>query len=688
MEAASEITGIAYDPDSNDGRFLRRITDHVRACTFSIHENVYPGASKAEYVVRRLLRRGTLEGKQLGLSEPFLFKLVPAVVTAMQRPYPELKETTERVQQVIRSEEEKFLQTLDEGLVRIDGIFDSMKSDNSQSVPGAEAADLYQTYGIPPELVESIAADRKLKFDWDGFKAAMDEHSEVSGKIAETVMGESGPIDKIKKQSKSTEFLGYESVQSSAKVVGLVDGNVLADQLPVANGGGQLLVLDKTPFYAESGGQVADAGTIAGPNGTFEVEDVQKNGDVFVHSGNVTNGSIAVGDAVDAVVDSDRRDAIRRAHTATHILHHSLQQTLGTHAQQRGSKVTGDWLRFDFSNLEAVSDSDLATIEKMTKERIAESGEVKAEILPLSEAKTKGAMMLFGEKYPDPVRMVSIGEFSKELCGGIHLGNSSEVGEFEIVAEESVSSGTRRIEALTGQRAKENQQLIEDSINTLTKLLGTGESNLVKGFEQLAAHTKDLKKQLSSGKATQEQRKPIPGGDSLDYLQKRDSIKTISRSLNVAMPDVAGRVTAMIDEIDSLQKQIADMGSVEQIDAASLLDLAIDVNGIGVITHQLPMSNPNLMRQLIDQVRKKQSPVAVFLATSVGEDKVVLVAGVSNELIKKGIRAGDWVKEVAPVVGGGGGGKPDLAQAGGKDPSKIPAALEAAKAFVAEKSDA
>ena len=468
----------------------------------------------------------------------------------------------------------------------------------------------------------------------------------------------------------------------------MVDGKALADQLSVANGSEQLLVLDKTPFYAESGGQVADTGTITGPNGTFQVEDVQKNGDVFVHMGSVTAGTIEVGDATEAVVDAGRRDAIRRAHTATHILHHSLQQTLGTHAQQRGSKVTGDWLRFDFSNLEAVSDTDLATIEKMTKERIAESNAVKAEILPLSEAKTKGAMMLFGEKYPDPVRMVSIGEFSKELCGGIHLGNSSEVGDFEIVAEESVSSGTRRIEAVTGQRARENQQQIEDSVGQLATLLGTGESNLVKGFEQVATHIKDVKKQISSGKSTDGQPKPVPGGETMDYQQKREAIKSIARSLNVAMPDVAARVSAMVAEVEGLKKQIAEMGSVEQIDAASLLDLATDVNGIGVITHQLPMSNPNLMRQLIDQVRKKQSPVAVFLATSVSDDKVVLVAGVSNELIAKGIRAGDWVKEVAPVVGGGGGGKPDMAQAGGKDPSKIPDALEAAKAFVAGKSEA
>ena len=688
VEAASEITGIKYEPESNQGRFLRRITDHVRACTFSIHENVYPGPTKAEYVVRRLLRRCTLEGKQLGLNEPFQFKLVPAVVSSMQRPYPELSDTIQRVQQVIRNEEEKFLQTLDEGLVRIDAIFDRMKVNNKSSVPGADAAELYQTYGIPPELVESIAVERDCKFDWDGFKSAMELHSEASGKIADTVMGISGPIDEIKKQTKSTPFLGYETCTAETNVVGAVQGNSVSDQLTANNGNEQCLVLEQTPFYAESGGQVGDTGSIKGPNGTFMVEDVQKNGDLFLHTGRVTEGTLAVGDKVQASVDSDRRDAIRRAHTATHILHHSLQQTLGSHAQQRGSKVTDDWLRFDFSNLEPVSEADLATIEKLTTERVVEACSVKAEILPLSEAKTKGAMMLFGEKYPDPVRMVSIGDFSKELCGGTHLANSSDVGDFEIVAEESVSSGTRRIEAITGQRAKENQQLIEKSISQLSLLLQTNESNLVQGFDQLAAFVKDLKKQLSSGKTNSKKLDPIPGGESIDYSQKRNAIKAISRSLNVSITDVVDRVSAMTDEVKILEKQLAELGSVEQVDAASLLDLANDVNGIGVITHHLPMSNPNLMRQLIDQVRKKQSPVAVFLATAQGDDKVILVAGVSNELIERGIRAGDWVKEVAPVVGGGGGGKPDMAQAGGKDPSKIGEALKAAQSFVEGKSSA
>ena len=685
VEAAAELTRFDYVPDSNTGRFLRRITDHVRACTFSIHENVYPGPSKAEYVVRRLLRRCTLEGRQLGLKDPFLYNLVPAVISAMQRPYPELGESAQRVQQVIRNEEEKFLQTLDEGLVRIDAIFDRMKSDNMTAVPGAEAAELYQTFGIPAELVESLAADRELKFDWKGFEAAMARHSEVSGKIADTVMGDFGPIDEIKKRNKLTRFLGYQTCQSDASVVGVVENKTLADKLSV-DSKDPMLVLDQTPFYAESGGQVADTGVIEGPEGTFSVQDVQKNGDVFVHSGTMLHGTIGVDEPVQARVDEERRLAIQRAHTATHILHHSLQQTLGTHAQQRGSKVTEDWLRFDFSNLEAVSESDLATIENLTRQRIDEACPVQATVLPLVDAKTQGAMMLFGEKYPDPVRMVSIGEFSKELCGGTHLDNSSEIGEFEIASEESVSSGTRRIEAITGQRARDNQNLILETVSGLVEILGSGESEIVDRLDALVACGKELKKQISTGKRSEFKALPETTGRTIDYLQKRQAVRTIARSLNVTLSEIVSRVSAIKAEVEGLKQQIEQMGSVKQIDADTLLQSATDVNGIGVITCELPMSNPNLMRQLIDQVRKKQSPVAVFLATAPSDDKVVLVAGVSNELVEKGIRAGDWVKEIAPMVGGGGGGKPDMAQAGGKDPGKIAEALSAASKFISSRA--
>ena len=691
VDAAAEITGINYEYESDNGRFLRRISDHIRACTFAIHENVYPGSSKAEYVVRRLLRRCTLEGKQLGHEEPFLYQLVPAVIQSMARPYPELADTSERVQQVIKKEENDFLNQLDTGLVRIEKIFDSMKSGNRTEVNGDEAAELYQTYGIPPELVESIAKDRKCSFDWDGFKAAMDQHSLISGKLATTVMGDSGPIDEIKKESKSTVFLGYETCESESTVVGLATGKQRMQSLDKESqdqqdGSEHVIVLDQTPFYGESGGQVGDTGVIEGPNGKFVVTDVQKNGDIFVHIGSISEGSIAQGDSVQAIVDPDRRDAIRRAHTATHILHYSLQQTLGKHAQQRGSKVTDDWLRFDFSNLEAVSAENLTTIENMTRDLVEQGSAVTAETIPLDEAKSRGAMMLFGEKYPNPVRMVSIGEFSKELCGGIHLTNSAQVGGFEIVTEESASSGTRRIVALTGGKAEALKAATGQAVSQLCKHLNISDSKIIDAFDQLAAQVKELKKRIETGDSRQSAVTSVTGGEAVDYSQQRAIIRTLAGKMNVASSDVAARVESMLAERDKLTAKADSMSTADRIDADGLIGLAETVDGVQVIVHNLPASNPNMMRQLIDQVRKKTNPVALFLATKAGEDKVVLVAGVSNDLVERGIRAGDWVKEIAPIVGGGGGGKPDLAQAGGKLPDKIDEALAAAKEFLTAKA--
>ena len=685
VEAAAEITGLKYEPDSDTGRFLRRITDHVRACSFSIHENVYPGASKAEYVVRRLLRRCTLEGRQLGRQEPFLFKLVPAVVESMSQPYPELAKTSEQIQQVIKSEESSFLNKLDDGLVRIEKIFNSMSNEGKDVVDGGEAAELYQTFGIPPELVEAQAREKEFKFDWDGFKSAMEAFGLISGKIADTVMGDFGPIDDIKKEAKSTSFVGYETCKANCAIVGLVQDEKRVDSIS-ANDGQQQIVLNQTPFYAESGGQVADEGKLVGPSGEFDVTNVQKNGDIFVHHGTVAKGELKQGDSVKAVVDTDRRDAIRRAHTATHILHYSLQQTLGSHAQQRGSKVTDDWLRFDFANLEPVSESDLATIEEMTKNRIETAVEVKAEVLPLSKAKDKGAMMLFGEKYPDPVRMVSIGDFSRELCGGTHLSNSKDVGEFEILVEESVSSGTRRIEATTGARAQANRKAIENSVRSLSKTFAVEAGNIEPAYENLVSTIKELKKRINSGNSDEVVAAKISPGDDLEYAQQRSVVRSLARSLNVAVVDVVNRIESLLVEKGKLAEQQKALANVEKVDADTLMSSATDVGGIRIVAKELAASNPNLMRQLIDQVRKKVNPVAVFLATSMGDEKVVLVAGVSNDLIGMGIKAGEWVKEIAPIVGGGGGGKPDMAQAGGKKPEMIQQALVSAVEYLSEKA--
>lgn len=685
VESAASVCGTSYDPDSESGRRLRRITDHVRACTFAIHENVYPGANKEQYVVKRLLRRAVLDGHQMGLREPFLYQLVPAVVDAMQVPYPEISETSERVASVMKSEEANFFASIDDGLARIDGIFSQMEQSNSNEVNGHDAADLYQTYGVPPELFEQIAKERGCQFDWDGFRSAMEEHGKQSGTLAAEVMGNFGPLDEIKSDVKSTEFLGYVETESSAIIVGVVEDESRPKTIKQSSDQNlqQLLILNRSPFYGESGGQVGDTGMISSSSGKFHVVDTQKSGGLIVHHGHVLEGSLSEGETVTATVDADRRDAIRRAHSATHILHHSLQNELGSHAQQRGSKVTDDWLRFDFTNLSPVESDQLTKIENESNLRVDEGVEVRADVLPLAEAKTKGAMMLFGEKYPDPVRMVSIGEFSKELCGGTHVNHSNEIEKFEILSEEGVSAGTRRIIALTGIRAREYRERVINTLADSSKKLGCSDKDVTEASNQLANHLKSIKKLIASGGGELEELKEQPHNQqTLAYKQAREILRETAKDLNVSLFDVPERIESMLSELQTAKEQLGKLQSGPKTDANTLIDSAKSVGEIKVIVAELENGNPNLMRTLIDQIRKKTNPVAVFLATAMGEDKVMLVAGFSRDLVDKGYHAGNWVKDVAPKVGGGGGGKPDLAQAGGKQPAKIPDALKAAFDFI------
>lgn len=686
VEAAADVCGVKYEPDSENGRRLRRITDHIRACSLAIHENVYPGSNREEYVVRRLLRRAVLQGHEMGLREPFLFQLVPSVVDMLKRPYPDLVETAQRVATVVKKEEENFLEKLDDGLARIENTFAEMKASSQTVVDGASAAELYQTYGMPPELFESMAADRKLQFDWEGYQKAMDRHSEISGKIADTVMGDFGPIDDLKREVKSTEFTGYQQTESTAIILGLIDGSQRVEKLAVSADPVHQVVLDQTPFYAESGGQVGDTGTITGATGKFQVTDTQKNGDVFIHIGQMIDGTLTAGENVTASVDVDRRVAITRAHSATHVLHCALQQHLGSHAQQRGSKVTDDWLRFDFSNLSPVSADELAKVESTALERIGSAATVRADILPLESARQKGAMMLFGEKYPDPVRMVSIGDFSKELCGGVHVGNTSDVKAFEIIAEESVSSGTRRIQALTGDKALDHQQKITSAAEAVASSLGVGVAEIPAAVQSLTQQVKQLKKQLAAGDsslpAAEEPAHAKANENELNYFQIRDVMRAAASQLDVSVDGVADRVSSLQSDVANLRAQIADLESGGAVDPNELISSAETVGDANVIVKELPGSNAGLLKKLIDQIRKKASPVAVFLATSESSGKVVLVAGLSRDLVQQGLSAGAWVKEVAPTVGGGGGGKPDLAQAGGKQPENIGNALAKASEYI------
>jgi len=620
VDAAAEICGTKYDAASENGRRLRRIADHVRACSFAVHENVYPGPNKEKYVVKRLLRRAVLDGRQMGVSEPFLHKLVGKVAEMMKAPYPELTETVTRVSQVIEQEESNFFGTIDAGLDRIERLFKGMQADGREMVTGAEAAEMYTTHGFPPELFETLAAEHNLGFDWAGFKKEMEQHGIESGAGNRVELFKSSPIDALKKTLPGTEFLGYEAATAEGQVVGVIAQDELVEQLDeVGHEKPIVLVLDRTPFYGESGGQVGDTGEISGAGFKFQVTDTQKEGAFTLHVGHLKSGKITQGDKVTATVDASRRLGIRRAHSATHLLHHALQKHLGKHAQQQGSKVDRDWLRFDFTNPGSIAADKLETIEKEVNSLAASAAKIGWRTMPIAQARETGAMMLFGEKYPDVVRVVSIGDFSKELCGGTHLDNSGQVGLFKIVGEESVSAGTRRITALTGEGA-------------------------------------------------------------LDHVRKQEAaLQETAALLKVPASEVPNRVAALAKEVRELKKQLSAAPKAGGITAEALVAAAVEQGGVKVVVADAGDADAGQMRQLIDQLRKTVSPVAVLLGSG-GEGKVTLVAGISRDLEARGLHAGNWIKGAAELVGGRGGGKPDMAQAGGKDVAKLGEALATAKA--------
>lgn len=544
----------------------------------------------------------------------------------MTHSYPELAETVDHVTSVIKREEESFLATIDGGLTRINKLFDEIQSSGGGLVGGEDAAELYTTYGFPPELLETLAAERNCAFDWDGFRDAMEAHGKKSGAGTRGEVFASGPLDALKKAMHGSEFLGYESVKVSGKLIGIIAQNRLCESLtdsdaiptPMEHKPDQLitLILDKTCFYGESGGQVGDTGWIEGPNGKFEVFNTQREGDFFLHCGVLREGSIDLGQEVNAHVDECRRQAIRRAHTATHLVHAALQHFLGSHAVQQGSKVDADLLRFDFSHASPVGNETLQDIEAMVNEGTSEAVLVSANLLPLEEARHAGAMMLFGEKYPDVVRMVSIDGISKELCGGTHVDNTGEIGLVKIIHEESVSAGTRRVVAITGRRALER-------------------------FQQAEATLTDL-----------------------------------ANTLKVPVPDLPSRLNSLTKELKALKRQAATNKPDISID--ELLNSAEEVDGVRIVIADTKGCDAAAMRQCIDQLRRKASPIAVLLG-STDNGKVTLVAGISREVESKGVSAGSWIREPASLVGGRGGGRPDLAQAGGKLSAKLPEALARAK---------
>ncbi|MEZ5943004.1 MAG: alanine--tRNA ligase [Planctomycetaceae bacterium] len=619
-EAAGETVGKKYTFTGPEGRALRRIADHLRACAFAIHEGVAPGSHGSEYIIRLLLRRAFLEGYLIGMREPFLHLLVPKVNELMAVPYPELSKTEQTVAGTIKEEEQHFLGTIDRGLGKFEKLVEKAKSGGGNVLPGKEVFDLHQTDGFILDLTQAMAADRGLTIDMREYGIAEEDHKRKSGQGSWGVMA-AGPLDEIQKAVGDTEFLAYETTSSSAQVVGLiVDGKpVNVVKTPDVRVD---VILDRSPFYGESGGQVGDSGTLSGVSLLVNVEDVQKHGGLIVHRGVLVSGELKVGDSVDAQVTDERRAGIRRAHTATHLLHYALHQVLGDHAMQRGSKVEDDQLRFDFSHGAAVKADELLNIEDIVNAKIVAGAPVSIDFMDLKDAKAQGAMALFGEKYPDRVRLVSMGEFSKELCGGTHLDNTGQVGLCKIAQEENVAAGVRRITAYTGKKAldkvRESERLLED----VGRALKTPQlHDLPRKIDQLQEELKTLR-------------------------QERAQFTKAS---------VANRV-------------------------GELLAKAEQVGEARIVCIELQDVDRDTLREYADQLRNQGGSIAVLLGTTI-EGKVALLAAVSKDLVKRGIKAGDCVREAAKAVGGGGGGRPDLAEAGGKLPEKIPQALEVAATY-------
>lgn len=625
-EAAGEVVGVNYSFDAKEGRAVRRIADHVRAATFAMHEGVVPDKDKEKYVIRQLIRRAQLEGYLLGKREPFLFEVVPAVVDVMKDAYPDIAETVEGVQHTLKEEESQFLETIDRNLSSFKKTAKVARQDNSP-FPGKEAFRLHTEGGFLIELTEAMAEDEGVEVDRPEFDKLMKDFQATSrGNKSFDVMS-AGPLDLLRRDHGDTEFLGYESETAECKVIGLLVNKESATEVPAGFDDAFAIVLNKTPFYGESGGQVGDVGKLTANGLEVDVVDCQKHQQsLFVAVGFLNSGKLSVGDTVTATVDTDRRSGIRRAHSATHILHHALHETIGDKATQRGSRVEADALRFDFAHNQAMTQDELRQVEDIVNEKISEGASVVTELLPIEDARERGAMALFGEKYPDEVRVVTMGDYSVELCGGTHLTNTGQAGLCRIVSEEPVSKGVRRIHAITGpralQRGRETDELVAE-----------------------------LQRQLKAPRAS----------------------------------ELPARIEALQAQVKELTGQIAELSKASVADALSELAASgTETDGVLVIARQLENVQREVLREYVDQIRDRNDNVAVILGAEI-DGKVALIAAVSKPLVKsKGLNAGSAVKAAAQVAGGGGGGRPDMAEAGARHVDKIGEALEAGVAVFQE----
>ena len=618
----SELTGAHYGESDARDVSLRIITDHIRSATFMICDGVLPSNEGRGYVLRRLLRRAARHGKLLGVERPFLHEIVDTVVSVNEGEYHDLREKQSYITKVIRTEEESFAKTIDGGMRIFADMLASHKAAGETTFSGADAFKLYDTYGFPIDLTREMASDEGLSVDEAGFQAAMQEQK-TRAREARKALGDLGWAGvEFGKDVPATEFVGYEhETLSGAQVVALVAEDELRDVLGAGAEG--IVVLDRTPFYAEMGGQTADHGLITGPNGAFEVTDVQKNkGGKFMHYGKVVSGTIALGDACEAKLDTERRAAIRRAHTATHLLDAALRHVLGEHVHQAGSLVEPDRLRFDFTHFEGVTPEQLAEVDAFVNNAVLSGIDVVTEVLPIEEAKKKGAVAMFGEKYGEVVRVVEMGEVSMEFCGGTHLRNTAMVGLFRVKSEGSVASGVRRIEATVGKLTLES----------------------IRRNQELVFHAAQM-------------------------------LKTTPGELE---PKLAAQIAEMKEIRAKLEKfrEEASLG-----EARSFLTAAKNIGGLKVVTAQRDGMDANAMRKLGDFMRDKEAGIVGVLASVSGE-KVTLLAVCGKDAVARGVKAGDIIKTIAPICGGKGGGKPDSAMGGGTELTKVDDALAAVDDFV------
>ncbi|EHW4287254.1 alanine--tRNA ligase [Salmonella enterica subsp. enterica serovar Lagos] len=611
IEAVAKVTG-ATDLGNKS---LRVIADHIRSCAFLVADGVLPSNENRGYVLRRIIRRAVRHGNMLGAKETFFYKLVGPLIEVMGSAGEELKRQQAQVEQVLKTEEEQFARTLERGLALLDEELAKLQGD---TLDGETAFRLYDTYGFPVDLTADVCRERNIKVDEAGFEAAMEEQR----RRAREASGFGADYNAMIRVDSASEFKGYDHLELNGKVTALfVDGKAVE----VINAGQEaVVVLDQTPFYAESGGQVGDKGELKGAGFTFAVDDTQKYGQAIGHLGKLSAGALKVGDVVQADVDEARRARIRLNHSATHLMHAALRQVLGTHVAQKGSLVSDKVLRFDFSHNEAMKSSEIREVEDLVNAQIRRNLPIETNIMDLDAAKAKGAMALFGEKYDERVRVLSMGDFSTELCGGTHASRTGDIGLFRIISESGTAAGIRRIEAVTGEGAMATVHAQSDRLNDIAHLLKGDSQNLGDKVRAVLERTRQLEKEL---------------------------------------------------------QQLKDQAAAQE--SANLSSKAVDLNGVKLLVSELAGIEPKMLRTMVDDLKNQLGSTVIVLATVV-EGKVSLIAGVSKDVTDR-VKAGELIGMVAQQVGGKGGGRPDMAQAGGTDAAALPAALASVQGWVSAK---